>query len=60
MTIVHVYARTEDAEEPVKDEFYERLQDVLNNKKERDMLVITGDVNAKVGEDNESIVQWKT
>ena len=52
MTIVHVYAPTEDAEETVKDEFYERLQDVLNNKKEHDMLVITGDMNAKVGEDN--------
>ena len=52
MTIVHVYSPTEDAEESVKDEFYERLQDVLNNKKEHDMLVITGDMNAKVGEDN--------
>jgi len=29
-----------------------RLQDVLNNKKEHDILVITGDMNAKVGEDN--------
>ena len=52
MTIVHVYAPIEDAEESVQDEFYERLQDVLNNKKEHDMLVITGDMNAKVGEDN--------
>ena len=61
MTIAHVYAPTDDAGESVKDEFYDenrmRLQDVLNSKKEHDMLVITGDVNAKVGEDNESIVQ---
>ena len=53
MMIVHVYAPKGDAEDSVKDEFYERLQDVLNNKKEHDMLVITGDMNAKVGEDNQ-------
>ena len=51
LTMVHVYAPTEDAEELVKDEFYRRLQDVVNAK-EHDMLIVTGDMNAKVGEGN--------
>ena len=53
MTMVHVYAPTEDADEEEKGEFYMRLQDVLNGCKTHDMLVITGDMNAKVGENNE-------
>ena len=51
LTTAHVYAPTEDAEELVKDEFYRRLQDVLNAKKEHDMLIVTGDMNVKVSED---------
>ena len=53
MTIVHVYAPTEDADEQEKDEFYMRLQDVLDGCKTHDMLIITGDMNAKVGDNNE-------
>ena len=53
MTMAHVYVPTEDADEEEKEEFYMRLQDVLNGCKTHDMLVITGDMNAKVGENNE-------
>ena len=51
--IVHVYAPTEDAEELIKDEFYNRLQDVVSSGKRHDMLLVLGDMNAKVGEDNQ-------
>ena len=30
LTIIHIYAPTEDADEQTKDEFYGKLQDVLN------------------------------
>lgn len=52
LTVIHVYAPTEDADEETKDEFYGRLQEVLDKRNKHDMLVITGDVNAKVGEEN--------
>ena len=45
-------APTDDAEGLVKDEFYRRLQDALNVKKEHDMLIVTCDMNAKIGEEN--------
>ena len=53
LTIVHIYAPTEDAEEQVKDEFYTRLQDVLDGRNAHDMLIVTGDMNAKVGVDHQ-------
>ena len=40
LTIVHIYAPTEEANEQVKEEFYIRLH--LDNR----------DINAKVGEEN--------
>lgn len=49
MTIVHIYASTEDADEQVK--FYRKLQDILGGRNANDML-ITGDMNAKVGDEN--------
>ena len=52
LTVIHVYAPTEDADEETKDEFYARLQEVLDKRNKHDMLVITGDMNAKVGEGN--------
>ena len=45
-------APTEDTDEQIKDEFYGRLQDVLDSVNEHDMLIVTGDMNAKVGNDN--------
>ena len=53
LTVVHVYAPTEDAEEQVKNKFYMRLQEVLDTRNKHDMLIVTGDMNAKVGDDNE-------
>ena len=50
--MVHIYAPTEDTDEQVKNEFYTRLQDVLDKCNTHDMLIVTGDMNVKVGEDN--------
>ena len=52
LTMVHIYAPTEDTDEQVKNEFYTRLQDVLDKCNTHDMLIVNGDMNAKVGEDN--------
>ena len=46
--MVHVYTPTNDADEQTKD-FYEKLQEVVEQVRKHDMLVITGDLNAMVG-----------
>ena len=40
---------TEEADEQVKEEFYVVLHDVLDNRNIKGLLIITGDINAKVG-----------
>ena len=53
LTLLHVYDPINDAEEEVKDEFYEKLQTIVEETPRHDILVITGDMNAKVGSDVE-------
>ena len=50
LTIIHIYAPTEDTDEQLKDEFYTRLQRVLDSRNQHNMLIITGDMNAKAGD----------
>ena len=53
MTIIHIYPPTEETNEQVKDEFNElRLQALVDNRNLHDMLIITGDTNTKVGDQN--------
>ena len=47
-TIVQCYAPTEDADEEDKDEFYTQLQGVLQGVSKHDILLVMGDLNAKV------------
>ena len=49
ITIIQVYAPTTDAEEAEIDQFYEDLQHLLKLTPKKDVLVIIGDSNAKVG-----------
>ena len=50
--MVMCYAPTNDAENDSKDEFYNRLRSVLNERSEREIVVLLGDFNAKIGSDN--------
>ena len=48
--VIQVYAPTTNAEEAKSDhQFYEDLQDLLEQVPKKDVLFITGDWNAKVG-----------
>ena len=49
ITVIEVYAPTNNAEEAEVDQFYEDLQDLLDLTPPKDVLFITGDWNAKVG-----------
>ena len=49
ITIIQVYAPTSNAEEAEVERFYENLQDLLELTPLKDVLLIIGDWNAKVG-----------
>ena len=49
ITVIQVYSPTTDSEEAEIDQFYEDLQHLLELTPKKDVLVIIGDWNAKVG-----------
>ena len=51
INIVQIYAPTNDAEDEDKDDFYGRLQGVMDRLPAKDVNIVMGDANAKVGED---------
>ena len=53
LTIIQVYAPTNDAEDESKEEFYEQLQREVKATPRYDVLIVMGDLNAKIGQDNE-------
>ena len=51
-TILQCYAPTNEEEDEVKDDWYEQLQYEVSRVPQHDMLLIMGDINAKVCSDN--------
>jgi len=52
LNVIQCYAPTNESEDQVKDEFYDHLQSVLDKCSEKDVNILMGDFNAKIGEDN--------
>ena len=52
LTVVQCYAPTNNADQEEKDEFYSVLGDALSETSTHDMVIVMGDLNAKVGSDN--------
>ena len=52
VTIVMCYSPTNTAEEADKDHFYAQLQSTIDKTPKRDMLILMGDLNAKIGSNN--------
>ncbi|RUS77418.1 hypothetical protein EGW08_014821 [Elysia chlorotica] len=51
-TIIQCYSPTNAAKDQEKEEFYEKLQATFNKAPRRDMKIVMGDINAKVGMEN--------
>ena len=47
--MIHAYSPTNDASIESKDDFYEQLEGTVQKCNKNDILLITGDLNAKVG-----------
>nr|KAG5697115.1 hypothetical protein BaRGS_015250 [Batillaria attramentaria] len=52
LNIIRCYAPTNDVEEEKKDDFYQQLQTVIDRGGAKDMTILMGDFNAKIGSDN--------
>ena len=49
LTLIHAYSPTGDASIESKDDFYQQLEGTVQKCNRNDILLITGDLNAKVG-----------
>ena len=52
LNVIQCYAPTNDADEDKKDSFYQQLQDVIDSKGNKDITIVMGDFNAKIGANN--------
>ncbi|VDP02986.1 unnamed protein product [Schistosoma margrebowiei] len=52
MNIIQCYAPTNDSNDDIKDQFYERLQSIIEKYPGKDITILMRDLNAKVGIDN--------
>ena len=49
ITIIQVYAPTSGHDDSEVDHFYQQLQETIDQTQKKDILVVQGDWNAKVG-----------
>ena len=51
MTLINIYAPTEDKEDEIKEQFYEELQRTQDRVPKHNVIIIMGDMNAKLGKE---------
>jgi len=51
ITLINVYAPTQDHTEEIKELFYDDLQYLLDKTPKNDIIIILGDVNAQLGKE---------
>ena len=50
--VIQCYAPTNDSDEQDKEEFYSRLLTIIQDRPERNIIIVMRDLNAKIGSDN--------
>ena len=51
MTLINIYAPTADKEDEIKEQFYDELQRTQDRVPKHDVIIIMGDMNAKIGKE---------
>ena len=51
ITVIQAYAPTSDYDDDDIEDFYDQLQEVIGQVPKKDIIVVQGDWNAKIGED---------
>ena len=57
ISVIHVYAPTSSSSEEEIESFYNHVEDALAKADKKDVIILTGDWNAKIGDDNRD---WKS
>jgi exonuclease III len=52
ITVISIHAPAEEKEEFPKEDFYDKIDRLYNNIQKYDQLIITGDFNAKIGNED--------
>ncbi|XP_018649407.1 putative bucentaur [Schistosoma mansoni] len=52
MNVIQCYAPTNDRNDDDKDQFYPRLQSIIAKSSRKNLTILMGDLNAKVGVNN--------
>jgi exonuclease III len=55
LTIIQCYAPTKMTEKDKKEEFYQQLGETITTVKKSDVIIVMGDMNAKIGPNNEGL-----
>ena len=54
-TVIQAYAPTNESTDDEKDDFYEQLHATFDTCNRHDIVIVMGDLNAKVGHDNKDM-----
>jgi exonuclease III len=52
LTLINIYAPTDDKTDVAREKFYDDLQTVLDGTPKSDTLIVLGDANAKLGKED--------
>jgi exonuclease III len=55
LTIIQCYAPTEPTDKDVKEKFYQQLHETVTVVQKKDVIIVMGDMNAKIGLYNEGL-----
>jgi len=55
LTIIQCYAPTETADKDMKEKFYKQLHETITAVRKRDVIIVTGDMNAEIGSNSEGL-----